>query len=141
MSDRWQDSVLKVLEFHEKQLETHGIPVPPNVKNGWSVRDTASHFSVSIATTSYDLRLAKAIREDPEKFENVSKTKAISLLDGDPIRIEVKDARCYLVGNYLGKVEIGSTMHYIVRLDKPIKSDAIDINLLVVPQYYCRILR
>lgn len=138
----WQQKVLRILDFHESKLKEHGAPVPSNVKNGWSLHDTAKHLNLSVATISHDLRLAHAFKKEPEKFKGVSKQKALSLLlqNSTPM-VELKYAKSLMTGKLLKIVEHDGFDYYFIKLSKTIETPYLDLNYLILPAYYCKVFR
>lgn len=142
MIDDWQVKVLEVAEFHESQTKIHGTPVPSKVKNGWSINDTASHFNISAFTVSYDLRLAKALKTNPEKFSGISKNRAIELMkQGEGELIELRYSRSLVTGRLVKVVKHDDYDYYMVKLTKPLVTNALDVELLIIPAHHCKILR
>lgn len=142
MSD-WKEKVFQIADFHSQQVAIHGRPRMGSRKNGWSLRDTASHFSVSVATVSFDLRLAEELRKNPERYKSIqSRAKAIEEMNRkNTDLVEFKYARIFLTGRLLHSFEYDGHTYYMIQLNKPIETKYFDINILTVPSYHVRRLR
>lgn len=137
----WQEKTLLILDFHEQQIAKHGSPIlGAREHTGWGIRQTAASLNLSAATISYDLRIGRAIRLNPERYTPAkSRNHGIEiLLREDSVKVEVKHARTFVSGSLIRVVQVNDHDHYLIRLDKPINAAGIDVHIICLPMYYCR---
>lgn len=133
-----------ILGFHDDKVAEHGSPITGAKEHtGWGIKQTAEALKLSTATISYDLRLGRALKVSPERFILAkSRNHGIEILHrDDSVKVEIKFAKAFISGSLLQVVQINEFDHYLIKLDKPIKTDVLDIDTICLPNYYCRTYR
>ncbi len=63
----WVNAALDVLEFHEKKIKEFGQAPdgrPSGYRDGWSMRDTALAFEISIGKCHNLINVARALKKN-----------------------------------------------------------------------------
>jgi len=84
----WQEEINAKLKIHELYQQKYGslkegskkLQTIDGEQIGWGIGDTAEKFGESRASTSQDLKLAKAIKADPDLAKKESKVAAFKAL-------------------------------------------------------------
>ena len=134
--DSWRARALQILAYHEEKL---GASSDKN----WTLRDTGRDLGISASLVFHELRLAKTLRNNPEKLKAArSKTHALQILDTDEsIRVELKYARVFITGQLIKIIELDGHDHYLIKLDRPLKTEHFEVQTIWLPPYQCRVIK
>lgn len=122
----WQEKVQLVLDYHSRMCE--GNP-------RHTLAMTANDLSVSEATISFDLRLARFLRSNPDKASYYpSKTKAIAALFSKTNypRVEIKHPGTMIKGRLIRTLFMEEREYGLIKLDKPLQTSII-VEFIVHP--------
>lgn len=139
----FQSRAQLTLEYHDIQQGIHGIPDPVEKKKGWTVKDSAAELGVSPATVVQDFKIARALKDDPKRFDGfTSRNKALEACDTSPaLRVELKTARIPLAASVIKVLQIDGHEFFYVKLDKPLLHQHFDVTHLMLPRWQVRIVR
>lgn len=125
----WREKALKIAEYHELKVRRFGAPIRSNQKTGWSIQDTANELNYSVPTILEYLKIAKALRENPELIESArTRTEALRILNRQHSAVEVDGLHGVLVKT----IQLDGYDYYIVKLNQPIRDK---IKMICVPMY------
>lgn len=138
----WKDRALFTLEFHEAKSKIFGQSIS-GIKCGWTLQETANELGISISSVHQELKIGKVLKENPDKLKDIkTKTQALASLDRiGAMKVELRTSKVYMTGEILSSITINGYDYYYLRLTKPIKTEVIDIETLILPVHHCKVLK
>ena len=139
----WRDRAMRILEYHESQMQAHGIPIS-GIRGGWTVKDTAKELNLSSASIVQELKIARTLKTNPDNLASAkTRNQALDLITrgSNSLKVEIRNASIPMAGRIIKALQIDGYDFYYIKLDKPIITTHLTIETLILPMFQCRILR
>lgn len=133
MNKWWLRHLMNILEYHEESLRKDPT---------WTITKTGKAFGMSQPYASVIVRLAQDIRENPDLYANAdSRNEAYQIWRAkNRKKVVITNAKVYMTGHIEDILKSNRGRYFLVRLDRPIDTEQIEIRHLAVASHSVRII-
>lgn len=124
---------MNILEYHEESLRKDPT---------WTMTKTGQAFGMSQPNVSVVIRLAQDIRENPDLYANAeSRNEAYQIWRAkNRKKVVITNAKVYLTGQIEDVLKSDRGRYFLVKLDRPIDTEQIELRHLAVASHNVRIV-